>query len=87
MNPQNIVMSKEVSKLVEISLRACRINAKMNQAEFGKAIGVSSATIYNWESGNTEPSLSQLRKISEITGVPIDNIAVGSDSIIMNTNS
>lgn len=72
---------------MEISLQACRVNAKMNQTEFAKALEVSPATIYNWESGKTEPSISQLRAISRLSGVPIDNIAVGVRSLVLGENS
>lgn len=72
---------------MEITLKACRINVDMSQAEFAKAVGVSAPTIYNWEAGKSEPSLSQLRQISNITGIPIDNIVVGNNSKIMNCNS
>lgn len=70
---------------MEISLYACRANANMTRDEFAQAIGVSPGTIYNWESGKTEPNLASLRKISEVSGVPMDNIAIGSLS--MNSNS
>lgn len=72
---------------MEISLQACRVNAKMNQTEFAKALEVSPATIYNWESGKTEPSISQLRAISRLSGIPIDNIAVGVRSLVLTENS
>ncbi len=72
---------------MEISLSACRVNARMSQADMAKALSVSPATIFNWEKGKSEPSLTQLRKISELSGIPIDNIAVGQDSIILDSNS
>ena len=72
---------------MEISLQACRINAKMSQSEFAKALNVSPATIYNWESGKTEPSISQLRAISELSGIPFDFIAVGKGTPILSVNS
>ncbi len=65
---------------MKITLKACRINAEMSQAQFAEALGVSPATIYNWEAGKTEPSLSQLRQISTISGITIDNIVVGNNS-------
>lgn len=73
--------------MMEITLKACRINAKMTQSDFAKAVEVSPATVYNWEAGKTEPTLSQLRKISEVTGIPMDYIAVGGSSFIVNNNS
>lgn len=59
-----------------ISLEACRINAKLKQAEMAEKLGVSVTTICNWEQGKTEPTVSQLRTISDITGIPMDFIFV-----------
>ncbi len=60
----------------EISLEAVRVNAKMKQKEWAKVLGVSQATVVNWEKGNTEPSLSQLRTMSKLSGIPMDFIFV-----------
>lgn len=60
----------------KISLKAARVNANMEQKEWAENIGVSVATVINWEKGNTEPTLSQLRKISELSGIPMDFIFV-----------
>ena len=60
----------------KISLEAVRVNAKKTQKEWALLLGVSNATVVNWEKGNTEPSLSQLRKMSELSGVPMDFIFV-----------
>lgn len=63
-----------------ISLEAVRVNAKLTQKEWAKELGVSSNTVINWEKGNTEPSLSQLRKMSDLSGVPMDFIFVPDKS-------
>lgn len=63
-------------KDVRIKIAACRINADMNQYELAEAIGVDRSTIANWEAGKSEPSANQLRKISEISGIPMDFIFV-----------
>ena len=60
----------------KISLEAVRVNARMNQKEWAKKLGVSNATVVNWEKGNTEPSLSQLREMSLLSGIPMDFIFV-----------
>ncbi len=60
----------------KISLEAVRVNAKCNQKEWAKLLGVSNKTVVNWEKGNTEPTLSQLRKMSELSGIPMDFIFV-----------
>jgi transcriptional regulator with XRE-family HTH domain len=44
--------------------------------DFAKALGVDRSTIVNWEANKTEPSASQLRTISELSGIPIDFIFV-----------
>lgn len=63
-----------------ISLEAVRVNAKMKQKEWAEKIGVSVATVINWEKGNTEPTLSQLRKMSDLSGIPMDFIFVSEKS-------
>lgn len=60
----------------EISMKAARINAGLTQLELAKIIGVTRNTVANWETGKTEPSVVQLRKLSELSGVPLDFIRV-----------
>ena len=60
----------------KISLEAVRVNAKMTQKNWAKLLGVSVATVINWEKGNTEPSLSQLKEMSRLSGIPMDFIFV-----------
>jgi len=60
----------------KISLEAARVNAKLTQKELAEKLGVSNGTIVNWEKGETEPSLSQLRMISELSGIPMDFLFV-----------
>ena len=67
-------------KDIRISLEACRVNAKMNQKEWADKLNVSFSTIGNWEKGKGEPSLSQLRMISELSNIPMDCIVVDNDS-------
>ena len=64
----------------KISLEAVRVNAKMTQKEGASKLGVSNSTVVNWEKGNTEPSLSQLREMSRLSGVPMDFIFVPDKS-------
>lgn len=63
-----------------ISLEAARVNAGLTQKELAKMLGVSNVTIVNWEKGNSEPSVSQLRKISELSGIPMDFIFIPDKS-------
>ena len=64
-------------KDIKISLQAARVNAKMSQAEMAKAIGVTQYTIANWESNKSVPNAIQLRRISELSGIPMDFIFLG----------
>lgn len=65
---------------VKIILPAVRVNAKMTQQEFADSIGVSKDTVFNWENGKGEPTASALRKMSEISGIPMDFIYCGKQS-------
>lgn len=67
-------------KEFRISLAAARVNSNLNQKEFAEKLGVSLATITNWEKGKTEPDASQLRKISQLSGIPMDIIFVPKES-------
>ena len=60
--------------MINISLKAVRTNAKMTQKEWAEKLGVTSVTVNNWENGKTEPTLSQLRKMSNLSGIPMDFI-------------
>ena len=64
----------------KISLEAVRVNAGMTQKEWAKRLGFSNVTVVNWEKGNTEPSLSVLRRMSELSGIPMDFIFVPDKS-------
>ena len=64
----------------KIKLPAARVNEGMNQREMAEFLGVDVSTITNWEKGKTEPSTSQLRKISEVSGIPMDYIFVPEKS-------
>lgn len=64
----------------KISLEAVRVNARKTQKEWAELLGVSNATVVNWEKGNTEPSLSILREMSRLSGIPMDFIFVPDKS-------
>lgn len=59
-----------------ITLEAVRVNAGFTQKEWATKLGVSNTTVVNWEKGNTEPSLSQLREMSRLSNIPMDFIFV-----------
>lgn len=63
-----------------ITLEAVRVNAGKTQKEWATMLGVSKTTVANWEKGNTEPSLSVLREMSRLSGIPMDFIFVPDKS-------
>lgn len=64
----------------KISLAAARVNAGLTQVELAKAVGVGNDTISNWETGKQIPSVTALRKLSELSGIPMDYIFVPEKS-------
>lgn len=64
----------------KINLAAVRTNANMNQREWAKELNVDLSTITNWEKGRSEPNASQLRKMSELSGIPMDFIFIPEES-------
>ncbi len=61
---------------VNISLKAARANADMTQREWAEKLNVTVDTVLNWENGKSEPKMSQLKQISELSGIPMDFIFV-----------
>ena len=53
----------------KLSLAACRVNAGLTQQKLADLMGVSVATIVNWESYKTHMSAPQLVQFSEITNI------------------
>ena len=67
---------EEARTKVKISLEAVRVNAKMTQREWAKILGTTNAAVSRWEKGTEEPTLPQVRKMSELSGIPMDFIFV-----------
>ena len=65
---------------INISLKAARVNANLTQRELAEKLNVTIDTVLNWENGRSEPKLSQLRQISELSGIPMDFIFVPEES-------
>lgn len=65
---------------LEISLAACRVNANLTQQEVAEKLRVSKTTVNNWENGKGEPSLAQLKEISEWSKIPIQFITMPKKS-------
>jgi transcriptional regulator with XRE-family HTH domain len=64
-----------------ISLKAALTNTDKSRAELAEIFGVDVSTITNWCSGIGSPSVAQLRRISELSGIPMDFIFLPKESI------
>lgn len=62
--------------MFSVYLDAVRVNAGMKQDEWAKELGVDKQTVCNWENNKGEPKLSHIRKMSELSGIPIDYISL-----------
>ena len=59
---------------LQISLAAARVNADMTQDDVANILRVSNKTVGNWEKGTAVPSYATLKTLSDLYGVPMDNI-------------
>lgn len=69
-----------MSKIFKIYLPAVRANTGMNQSQWAKALGVTPNTVFNWENGRSSPKIEHLRKMSELSGIPMEHIFLPSES-------
>ena len=60
--------------VLQISLKAARINAGKTQKDAANAIGVSNRTIVKWENGKTLPRADQLNNLCALYKVPVNAI-------------
>ena len=61
----------------KICLAAARVNAGFDQTLAAVKLGISVATLRNWEKGITVPGYDQVLKISELYQYPVDYIFFG----------
>ena len=59
---------------LRISLKAARVNAGFLQMDVAQAIGVSVATLVNWENGKTIPPVDRAQELASLYGLCLDDI-------------
>ena len=64
----------KLPEVIQISLAAARVNAKMTQEDVAKRMKIGKKTIINWEKGTSVPSFSDMNMLSQIYNIPVDNI-------------
>ena len=65
---------------LKITPAAARVNAGLTQRDVAEKMGVSTNTVINWENGKTVPSVSMAWRLSELYGIPLDNIFFSADT-------
>ena len=58
------------------TIRELREDRGWTQLELANRLGVTPATVYNWERGKYEPTASKLRQIARVFEVSMDSIAI-----------
>ena len=53
-------------------LKELRIEKKISQADLGKLVNMSKMAVSHWESGHSEPSISQLIVLAQYFEVSVD---------------
>lgn len=57
-----------------MSLIKCRINANKTVLEVAHSLQISQQAVYQWESGETMPTPSNLVKLSGLYGCTVDDL-------------
>lgn len=52
-------------------IKAAYLHAGLNRSQFVRALGVAYSTVLHWENGRTRPNADNLRRICEVTGLPM----------------
>ena len=60
--------------LLQISLKAARVNAGFTQSQIAQKLNRDIMTISNWENGKTQPSLSQIATLCQLYNVEFDEL-------------
>jgi len=56
------------------TIRQLREAKGWTQLKLANEVGVTPSTVYNWETGRSEPKVTQLREVARIFGVSSDDI-------------
>lgn len=56
------------------SLKAMRVERSITQEQLAKKLNISLKTISHWETGYTEPSITQLIAIADLYSISLDEL-------------
>jgi transcriptional regulator with XRE-family HTH domain len=57
-----------------LRIRQARHSLGLTQEEFARTVRVGVRSIPDWESGKRRPRIGALRRISELTGIPLEEL-------------
>lgn len=63
--------------MLQITIKAARVNMGLTQEDVAKAVGVTKKTVGSWESGKTLPKLEKIEPLCNLLGVQYDDIKWG----------
>lgn len=66
-----------MDRIPQISMVAARVNANMTQQEAAEKLGISKATLQNYEAGRTTPDWEMVHKIGDVYQFPHEYIFFG----------
>lgn len=66
-------------KSIGSRIRKVRLSLGHNQAEFGKLVGASNASISSYENGDSSPTIGVLIKIAQLGKVAIEWLIMGDE--------
>lgn len=59
---------------MQITLKAARVNKGLSQQEAARIIGITDATLRNWERGKSFPDAMAIKSIENLYGVKYDDL-------------
>lgn len=62
-----------------MGIREARLRAGLSVRDVMASVGVSDASVYQWETGVTTPRPKMLLRLSELFGVTVDDLLRGGD--------
>lgn len=71
--------------MIQLSLKACRVNAGFTMQKAADAIGVHNQTLAKYEKDSSDIPVSLLAKLSDLYQVPEDYIFLGLEYELIHT--
>lgn len=60
-------------------IKECRINSNMSQKSVAISLGIAAPSVSNWESGKTQPTPENFKRLAALFGVTVDYLMGETD--------